>query len=143
MAEYIEREALIETFEEWKENFEMYPPECSESVVIGEVVQKIKDFPTADVVPKSEVEKEIKNWQELYADTVSKWEKAYEELEIKLENAKADVAREIFEELNKIAKVIQVPAEFIDGCVQIVNAPYICIKPSDYAELKKKYTEGE
>lgn len=54
---------------------------------------------TADVAPKSEVEKEIKNWQELYADTVSKWEKAYEELEIKLENAKAEVATEIFEEI--------------------------------------------
>lgn len=56
---------------------------------------------TANVVPKSEVEKlkEIiadhkaneERWQELYADTVDKWEKAYEELEIKLENTKADV----------------------------------------------------
>jgi predicted nuclease with TOPRIM domain len=58
---------------------------------------------TADVVPKSKVEalKAIikdhqaneERWQELYADTVNKWEKAYEELEIQLENAKAEVER--------------------------------------------------
>lgn len=68
----------------------------------------------ADVVPKSEVA-ELKaiiadhkaneeRWQELYADTVSKWEKAYEELEIKLDNAKTDVAREIFEDIKTCMK---------------------------------------
>jgi uncharacterized protein YukE len=109
--------------------------------------------PTADVVPKSEVEelkaiiadhkaneerleelysnakaeveKETKNWQELYADTVSKWEKAYEELEIKLENAKAEVAREIFEEIKRIGGV--------NNGAFLYN--------TEIAELKKKYKE--
>lgn len=92
----------------------------------------IEETPTADVVPKSEVDSEIKVWQELYADTVSKWEKAYEELEIKLENAKAEVAREIFEELLKEASLR------FDGFRNTI------IFPLDYYnELKKKYTEGE
>ena len=75
----------------------------------------VENAPEADVVPKSEVA-ELKaiiadhkaneeRWQELYADTVDKWEKAYEELEIKLENARAEVAREIFEEIEKIRMI--------------------------------------
>jgi vacuolar-type H+-ATPase subunit I/STV1 len=78
----------------------------------SEAGRVIDRMPTADVVPKSEVE-ELKaiiadhtaneeRWQELYADTVDKWEKAYEELEIKLENAKAEVAREIFAEIETL-----------------------------------------
>ena len=91
---------------------------------------------TADVVPKSEVE-ELKaiivdhkaneeRWQELYADTVDKWEKAYEELEIKLETIKTEVAREIFEEIERI----------FDG------KKYVPYPLYEITELKKKYAEN-
>lgn len=118
------------------------------------------DCPLPDVVPKSEVEKEIKNWQELYADTVSKWDKAYEELEAKYEDlqeqfrvldaecdrmekveskqyddiikAKAEVAREIFEEIESLLY----ETDFLD------ELEYIGFEIG-LAELKKKYTEGE
>ena len=86
--------------------------------------------PIADVVPKSEVDSEIKVWQELYADTVSKWEKAYEELEIKLENAKAEVARKIFEDIEN------------QGIYHFAMRTY-SISELKLAKLKKKYIGGQ
>ena len=105
--------------------------------------------PTADVVPKSEVE-ELKaiikdhqaneeRWQELYADTVNKWEKAYEELEIQLEKAKQEVAREIFEEIEGLITnqcLILKDERGLEGYVK-ASVHYAL------AELKKKYTESE
>ena len=61
----------------------------------------VEQTPTADVVPRSEVEK--------------------------LEETRADVAREIFEEINVIWSESYSVGEFFE----------------DIAELKKKYTEGE
>lgn len=98
-------------------------------------------------VPKSEVA-ELKaiiadhkaneeRWQELYADTVDKWEKAYEELEIKLENEKAEVAREIFEEIERLISNECLVFKDENGIRGYVDASvHYAI-----AELKKKYTE--
>ena len=61
----------------------------------------VEQTPTADVVPRSEVEK--------------------------LEETRADVAREIFEEINVTWSESYSVGEFFE----------------DIAELKKKYTEGE
>jgi hypothetical protein len=132
MPRYIDADLLLEEVENNTPlNFSDSERELAEQFDFKVFKHIIEYQPTADVVPKSEVEKEIKNWQELYADTVSKWEKAYEELEIKLENAKAEVAREIFAELE-------------------TKAPWFCENQTAYehfneelAELKKKYTEGD
>ena len=53
------------------------------------------------VVPKSEHDEAIDLWADNYADAVKKWERAYEDLEIKFENVKSDIAKEIFEEIDK------------------------------------------
>jgi hypothetical protein len=103
------------------------------------VVGVLYHLPPADVVAKSEVDREIKVWQELYADTVDKWEKAYEELEIKLENAKADVAREIFEEIEKaLSDNFHADCQMGD-CIEDY---YDCDLADDIAELKKKHIKN-
>ena len=107
-------------------------------------MEQVKDTPTADVVPKSEVEKEIKNWQELYADTVCKWEKAYEELEIKLENTKAEVTREIFDDIKCSILAMSTLALFsYNDNLEESNAKQKCYKYVSELidELDKKYAE--
>ena len=54
--------------------------------------------------------------------------------------AKAEVAREIFEEIETLAKIYTFPV-VKNGVVEIVKEPFWCIEPNDLAELKKKYTE--
>ena len=106
--------------------------------------------PTADVVPKSEVE-ELKaiikdhqaneeRWQELYADTVNKWEKAYEELEIKLENAKTEGAREIFEDIECAMFLAERQHRPFNSCNYVDY--YDFSLEIEVERLKKKYTEG-
>ena len=121
------------------------------------VIDLLNNIPTADVVPKSEVE-ELKaiiadhkaseeRWQELYADTVDKWEKAYEELEIELENAKIELTREIFEEIERFLylhfrfckeEIGNDDTEYVKGRMELNTQIQNFI-----AKLKKKYTENK
>lgn len=82
MAEYIERDELL------KELCTVSAPTPSESWIVEKCIQKVNEQPTADVVPKSEVDKTIAEWAWLHADVLNK-----------LDNAKAEVAREIFAEI--------------------------------------------
>lgn len=99
--------------------------ECRMAVVDDEFLDLINDAETEDVVPRSEVEK-----LEEHIDDLND---SKEHLCVMLEEAKADVAREIFEEI-KI-------------CMECEYMSYL--KAYDYTlltrieELKKKYTEGE
>ena len=79
---------------------------------------EIARIPTADVVPKSEVE-ELKHIYKRYNKAIK--------------HEREEVAREIFEEIEKL---------MFDGAVG-GKFPAKVINPSKYAELKKKYTEGE
>lgn len=54
---------------------------------------------------------------------------------------KSEVAREIFAEIETIAKIYTFPV-VKNGIVEIVKEPFWCIEPSDLTKLKKKYTEG-
>jgi hypothetical protein len=74
--------------------------------------------PTADVVPKSEVE-ELREINSLLAAAGQAWQKHYENL-----------AREIFEEIDRMIFGTIIP----NDCAIISIA--------QLAELKKKYTEG-
>lgn len=74
-------------------------------------------IPTADVVPKSEVE-ELK--------------KIYKKYNKAIRHERVEVAREIFEEIE----------EFDRRPIPESKAVYV-IKESEIAELKKKYTGGE
>ena len=85
--------------------------------------------PTADVVPKSEVE-ELKEWVEAYKNTIASMEKIDEELRAELENIKSEVVRKIFEEIDQ-AIAEQYPIYTVKSI----------IKSLDY--VKKKYTGGE
>lgn len=103
---------------------------------------------TADVVPKSEVEqanKELDNLAEELSDLivekdhlfdeVVRLRKALDEYEETsgLKQAKAEVAREIFEEIEKLSYYAPTP---YDDEINVVDY-------EDIAELKKRYTEGK
>lgn len=53
---------------------------------------------------------------------------------------KSEVAREIFEEIEELAKIYTFPV-VKNGVVEIAKEPFWCIEPNDLAKLKKKYTE--
>ena len=102
MAQYIEKEALIKLLDERG----YFKHAIYKSV--------IEDFPTADVVPKSEVD-----WHreaELNAKRIM-------ELEAELSNAKQEVAREIFGEIEEVLNELG----YFDKI--------------DFRFLKKKYTD--
>lgn len=81
--------------------------------------------PTADVVPKSEVEEIVRQWKE----EANCWQNNYI-TEIRAnEQIKAEIAREIFEE--------------IDSNFYYDDVGDYVIDHMDYQELKKKYTESE
>ena len=83
-------------------------------------------IPRTDVVPKSEVDKTIAEWAYLHADVLNK-----------LEKAKADVAREIFEEISKAS------ADWGCYCISSTKWGYVTHDVSrTLAELKKKYIGG-
>jgi ketopantoate reductase len=80
---------------------------------------------TADVVPKSEVEEIVRQWKE----EANCWQNNYI-TEIRAnEQIKAEVAREIFEEIDEL--LVQ------NATMQIATSTLHC----KLAELKKKYTK--
>lgn len=95
------------------------------AVGLEEVIESLNRQPTADVVPKSEFE-QLKE----YIDDLND---SKEHLCAMLEEARADVAREIFEEIEKHAMVGQTPFGLILYQIGV----------GTLAELKKKYAEGK
>ena len=98
--------------------------ECAEiiseklNIPLGDLVDIFAEIPTADVVPKSEVERLEKDNEDLrnvLTNTINKYR-----------NCEAEVAKEIFEEIER----------------EIKNHG-IAYAQRKIAELKKKYTEGE
>lgn len=127
MAEYIDREKIFPNgvFYVSAEN-----PESS----LNELINRICNLPTADVAPKSEVERlqaEVDQLHALlecgvFANSVEDWQKF-------LNEKRAEVAREIFEEIEKfIVRRMIADRPLIDD--RLIT---------DIAELKKKYQEGE
>ena len=126
MARYIDAELAIEKCNKLIDNADSCPnPYAIEGVrVVRNVILSECEtgVPTADVVPKSEVDKTIAEWAYLHADVLNK-----------LENAKAEVAREIFEEIESLLTLYTYEDNYGD---------YISTGLADeFAELKKKYTE--
>ena len=94
----------------------------------SEASRVIDRMPTADVVPKSEVEK-LENEVERLTTILNSYALQYGTVADKqkvIDKAKAEVAREIFEEIEKVVNYAL--------CVDITDW-------SAYIELKKKYTE--
>lgn len=126
MAEYIDRDELL------KELCTVSAPTPSESWIVEKCIEKVNEHPTADVVPKSEVERLEKELADIlvseYTDVSVSMERLYR---IRTEHPiyraiKTDVAREIFEEIE-------------NGLLQITRPSYVTHVIS---ELKKKYTEN-
>ena len=125
MAKYIEGKSLLNALKEEREkgNF------VFTSKWIKEIID---DLPTVDVVPKSEVE-ELKA---IIAD-----HKASEErLEELYSNAKTEVAREIFEEIEKMLENQEVVTKN-QREKELGDWIFHNYIPKKIAELKKKYTE--
>lgn len=92
---------------------------------IDDAIDLVEDAPEADVVPKSEVERLENTYRRAIRKIDNKTITA-------IRNAKQEVAKEIFEEIEKYKRII------IEG-----TKPVYTLKQRELEELKKKYTEGE
>lgn len=118
-AERIKKYVKPETIEE-KDLIEWCKDEC---------IRQGYCMPTADVVPRSEYDGVLSNWQKIHdgytADCLEHYNKG-----------RSDAAREIFEEIDRVAM------SKIDE-----NAPISTLDDTVYIqaidEVRKKYTEGE
>ena len=123
MARYIDADKLIKSLEL---SIQSWSGDCNSNAptmvrVYQDVVYRVKNIPTADVVPKSEVEK-----------TVEKLMSATDKV---ICEAKQEVAGEIFEEIEKLV--------ITDNLEKYYGYPVIAYSELGYAELKKKYTESD
>ena len=130
MARYIDSDRLSFYFNALAEHAEMEGL-LNMAHIHRRCLQMIEDEPTADVVPKSEVD--------LYRKQVDELEDELSLTYDKLEKAKADVANEIFDAIYKL----------IDDCIIISDdRRYFQFDKfkKNIAELKKKYigdTDGK
>ena len=139
MARYIDVEGYRKLLdEEYKKTRELiYQGETHlDNIAEGfsEASRVIDRMPTADVVPKSEVEK----WKEINEQLHKEMsERIIEERKIE----RKLVAREIFEEIEMLLKVGYIPYTTPDGKIATLKSKWWSIAPEDLAELKRKYTE--
>lgn len=91
---YIEKEPLIEFITKGLNNPDKTKAFGHDAI---EILAEIEYAPTADVVPKSEVENIISDQRQ----RLNEYKKQIVTLQEKLEQAKADAAKEIFDELER------------------------------------------
>ena len=116
MAEYIEIEKIFP-------NRVFYVNEETPLTSLNALINHICNLPTADVVPKSEVD--------LYKRQVDELEDELATTYDKLEKAKAEVAKKIFGEIEEnISPMLGLEDD----------KEYVAILATAFAELKKKYT---
>ena len=73
--------------------------EYYEGWTISAMIAEIKELAAIEAIPKNEVDKALSDWADLYADSQTKWEEAYEKLEAEFDSIRTDTAREVFEGL--------------------------------------------
>lgn len=154
MARYIDADRLCEALKSMASV--QYPDK--QNTILG-VVSSIENFPTADVVPRSEVD-ELKaiiadhktseeRWEELYSDAKSEVKQLQSEVTtllndlavatLKYKNAEAETASEVIAELQRMWNVRALAGHKCGLEVYIISK-------RDYrslvAELEKKYTKG-
>ena len=146
MARYIDADNLIEHLKDEIKGCEIPPMSRANGKGIAygtalglkSAISFAETLSTADVAPKSEVEKlqnELVIWKQNRFNI-------YQKLEC-YETARQKVAREIFEEIEKIIdKHHSECYEYEDGDECDTAITYISYISYDIAELKKKYTEG-
>jgi hypothetical protein len=149
MTRYIDADLLLEEVENNTPlNFSDSERELAEQFDFKVFKHIIEYQPTADVVPKSEVENliyklecllchstggmlskysyDLQTMESVVTDYINKvYYEGYDE-------AKAEVAREIFEEIEEML----ISSSLLLDCTMLIDTEML-------AELKKKYTEGE
>lgn len=136
MARYYEETALTEFVKK-------YTPHINGETTMECVERAIRNAPTADVVPKSEYDRLEKLYNDMTQEAKGYLKRLY--------GIRADVAREIFEEIEKIiSKEIHRWEVFREEETDLSERKYweggansVRKLPCCMAELKKKYTEGE
>ena len=143
MAEYIDRDELL------KELCTVSAPTPSESWIVERCIEKVNEQPTADVVPKSEVERLEREVKLLTENTITAkypchvlcskgviLTKSLEEYDKLLGDIASEVAREIFEDIDGKISCFFPASSFVNA----PNTTYYSLIDM-LAELKKKYTE--
>ena len=105
----------------------------------------IEETPTADVVPRADVDRlqaELEDKQ-FRCDSCDRIALTFAEHKFCIRKAKAEVAREIFEEIEGLLKIVKIPCVNEDGYITPLQAGYWAIDPEDYAKFKQRFTEGE
>lgn len=141
MREYITKEAAQKCLDDLSSD-NLIGNENDTFISLAEAKDKIEELPTADVVPRSEVEaleEEIKRLQSVLNNYALRYGTVRDQRAV-IDNAKADVAKEIFEEIGKILRRFDEIAErdkseYGELIVGDITA--------NIAELKKKYMEGK
>lgn len=118
---------------------------------INSILRIIDEQPTADVVPNSEVEnyKQVAEYQQKLAmdryfeikrveEEIETLKDANEHLAVMLEEAKQEVVREIFEEIEKLLKSQEAINKY--KSIEVVDLVFQDYLPMQVAKLKKKYT---
>lgn len=116
--EYIDREKALDAL-----LFGLVGTGCQ-----SRAISAIRDVPTADVIPRSEYEKVMGVIKEVHRLATE----VKAELPLLVKQTKTEIAREIFEEIDKLAYQFMNDEHYIFGDMVW-----------DIAELKKKYTGGE
>ena len=128
MARYIDADTLYQ---------KLYPLDLVDkktyAINAKAVADAIDNIPTADVVPRAEVDLYKRQVDELEDELASTYDK--------LESAKADVAREIFGEIEAFLKDQEAVCEN-KRLADIGNWIFHDYLPKQLAALKEKYTEG-
>lgn len=99
-----------------------------------EGVADIVRIDTADVVSKSEVD--------LYKRQVDELEDELAQTYDKLEAAKTEVAREIFDEIESVLFAVARPCASADGTIIAKHSKDFHFRREDYYTIKEKYTKG-
>ena len=138
MARYIDADKFVKQFERALEHQQKYGL-YNHAKLTEYVIKAIENEPTADVVPKSEVEK-IAEVAKQNIDSANEraetFRVASEKSRVLQETARATVAREIFEEIEKAHnECIWIDITTRIGYLQQTKFEH------KLAELKKKYTE--
>ena len=141
MARYIDADGLIEELQETIcSKCNMYDGIKCKSCGIDDTLDFLENAQTADVVPKSEYDN-LKMQFEALDRECDRLEKAESEKHDKFIEAKSEVAREIFEEIEPLLSA-NMSGEYIDESNEWFDYFDLHLA-EDIAELKKKYTEGE
>lgn len=147
MARYIDADALIENIKrDYCTDCNNYNGVRCRACGTDDAFDMIENAPTADVAPRAEVEKlqevnaDLNESLRLAAEANKDLREVVDRLRFNLKAVlderaedKAEVAREIFEEINKIGVVRQV----------IRSGKIIYDVTAEYDALKKKYTEEQ